>query len=95
VANAHHSAPSRQTEPTHLAGGLDHVQGGLAELGEGALESMLHRAGSRPSPRRSGGSFEELARAITSRINARPVTSVGIALGVGMVFGMLFGGRRD
>jgi len=42
----------------------------------------------------AGERFDEAQRYVVERINERPVAAAGVALGVGLVLGLLLAGRR-
>jgi ElaB/YqjD/DUF883 family membrane-anchored ribosome-binding protein len=71
-----------------------------AARGGGLLESAARNAGNeaaqaaRATGERAWSEVRRGADELTSRIEARPVTSAATAFGVGIILGLLFG-RRD
>jgi len=65
------------------------------------LESAARNAGNeaaeaaRATGERAWNEVRRGADELTSRIEARPVTSAATAFGIGIILGLLFGGRRD
>jgi ElaB/YqjD/DUF883 family membrane-anchored ribosome-binding protein len=65
------------------------------------LESAAKNAGNeaaqaaRATGERAWSEVRRGADELQSRIEARPVTSAATAFGIGIVLGLLFGGRRD
>ena len=65
------------------------------------LESAARNAGTeaaqaaRQTGERAWTEMRRGADELTSRIEARPVTSAATAFGIGVILGLLFGARRD
>ncbi|HWE05483.1 MAG TPA: hypothetical protein VG274_02170 [Rhizomicrobium sp.] len=82
-----------------LSDELKQLRAEFTKLGQ-LLESAARNAGSeaaqaaRATGERAWSEVKKSADDLTQRIEARPVTSAATAFGIGVVLGLLFGGRR-
>jgi ElaB/YqjD/DUF883 family membrane-anchored ribosome-binding protein len=82
-----------------LSDELKQLRAEFTKLGQ-LLESAARNAGSeaaqaaRATGERAWSEVKKGADDLTQRIEARPVTSAATAFGIGVVLGLLFGGRR-
>ena len=83
-----------------LSDELKQLRDEFTKLGK-LLESAARNAGSeaaqaaRATGERAWSEVRRSADELTSRIESRPVTAAATAFGVGVILGLLFGGRRD
>jgi ElaB/YqjD/DUF883 family membrane-anchored ribosome-binding protein len=82
-----------------LSDELKQLRAEFAKLGQ-LLESAARNAGNeaaqaaRATGERAWNEVRKSADDLTQRIEARPVTAAATAFGIGVVLGLLFGGRR-
>lgn len=83
-----------------LSGELKALRSEFARLGQ-LLESTARNAGNeaaqaaRATGERAWNEVKRGADELAQRIESRPVTAAATAFGVGVVLGLLFGGRRS
>lgn len=83
-----------------LSGELRQLRAEFVRLGQ-VLESAARNAGNeaaqaaRATGERAWSEVKRGADELTQRIESRPVTSAATAFGIGVVLGLLFGGRRS
>ena len=83
-----------------LSGELRQLRAEFVRLGQ-LLEATARNAGNeaaqaaRATGEKAWSEVKRGADELTQRIESRPVTAAATAFGIGMVLGLLFGGRRS
>jgi ElaB/YqjD/DUF883 family membrane-anchored ribosome-binding protein len=94
------SSTETETDVKALSDELKLLRAEFAKLGQ-LLESTARNAGSeaaqaaRATGERAWNEVKRNADELTQRIEAKPVTAAATAFGVGVVLGLLFGGRHS